>query len=115
MKKLVGLLFVIMMGLSLCACGTKGNTINNIQNEPSIVGVITEVQDQYIQIYIEKDGYPSGALCNVSLNVENKDNLYSPMKVGDEVVVYFSGEIAESYPMQINKVYGITLQKPVSE
>ena len=32
--------------------------------------------------------------------------------VGDEVVVYYDGMVAESYPMQINKVYAITLKTP---
>ena len=32
--------------------------------------------------------------------------------IGDEVVVYFDGNIAETYPMQINKVYAITLTTP---
>ena len=32
--------------------------------------------------------------------------------VGDEVVVYFDGNIVESYPMLINKEYAITLPTP---
>ena len=48
----------------------------------------------------------------MSLNVENKDGTYSPMKVGDEVVVYYDGSIAESDPLQINTVYAITLREP---
>lgn len=47
----------------------------------------------------------------VSLNVENKDSM-THFSIGDEVVVYYDGMIAESYPMQINKVYAITLKTP---
>ncbi|MBE5875219.1 MAG: DUF3221 domain-containing protein, partial [Lachnospiraceae bacterium] len=47
----------------------------------------------------------------VSLNVENKDSMTN-FSVGDEVVVYYDGNIAESYPMQINTVYAITLKTP---
>lgn len=32
--------------------------------------------------------------------------------VGDEVVVYYDGMIAESDPLQINSVYAITLESP---
>ena len=32
--------------------------------------------------------------------------------IGDEVVVYCDGNVAESYPMQINTVYAITLKTP---
>ena len=110
-KYCIVILGILIMLLSGCNNRTMDDII---ENEQSIVGIVTEVNDKYIQIYIENDGYPSGALCNVSLDVENKEGLYSPIKVGDEVMVYFDGGIAECDPMQINKVYGITLQKPVS-
>ncbi len=83
-----------------------------IENEPNITGIVKEVHDTYIQIYIENEGYPYGADCDVSLDVENGDGLYSPINVGDEVVVYYDGSIAESDPMQINTVYAITLRIP---
>ena len=47
----------------------------------------------------------------VSLDVENKDSMTS-FRIGDEVVVYFDGSVAESYPMQIDHVYAITLKTP---
>jgi hypothetical protein len=43
--------------------------------------------------------------------VENKDSVTN-FNIGDEVVVYYDGNIAESYPMQINTVYAITLKTP---
>lgn len=45
---------------------------------------------------------------------ENKDSM-THFNVDDEVVVYYDGNIAESYPMQINVVYAITLKAPVSQ
>lgn len=47
----------------------------------------------------------------VSLNVEKSDGIYSPIQVGDEVTVYYNGSIAESYPMQIVKVYAVLLKE----
>ena len=32
--------------------------------------------------------------------------------IGDEVVVYYDGNVAESDPVQINTVYAITLKTP---
>ena len=32
-----------------------------------------------------------------------------------EIVVYYNGEIAESDPLQINTVYGITLKTPANQ
>ena len=111
MKKYMFLILAVLMIIGLIGCNK--NSMNYIiENEPSITGIITEVHEEYIQIYIENEGYPSGADCDVSLDVENVDGTYSPMKVGDVVVVYYDGSIAESDPMQISTVYAITLQEP---
>ena len=105
------LILAVLMLTGLTGCNK--NSMNYIiENKPSITGIITEVQEEYIQIYIENEGYPSGADCDVSLDVENTDGTYSPMKVGDVVVVYYDGSIAESDPLQISTVYAITLKEP---
>ena len=44
---------------------------------------------------------------DISARIVAKD-----FSIGDEVVVYYDGNIAESYPMQINTVYAITLKTP---
>ena len=64
-----------------------------------------EVNDNSILIENETGQYW------VSLDVENKDSM-SHFSMGDEVVVYYDGNIAETYPMQINRVYAITLKTP---
>ena len=111
MRKQFTIILAVLIILGLTGCNNRSmNSI--IKNEPSITGVVTEVHDKYIQIYIENEGYPYGADCDVSLDVENKDGTYSPITIGDEVVVYYDGSIAESDPMQINTVYAITLQTP---
>ena len=109
MKRMTAVLCsLVMILLALVGCAPRSmNYI--IANEPSITGVVQEVHDTYILIYVETEGYPTGADCSVSLDVENKDGLYSPISVGDMVTVYFDGNIAESYPLQINTVYAITL------
>lgn len=50
----------------------------------------------------------------VSLNVESNDS-YKGAVIGDEIVVYYDGKIDETYPMQIHKVYAITLKTPSEE
>ena len=92
------------------------NTIlsgHNRQNAGSIAGltkgpvIIRENLTYEDAILIEND---NGEYW-VSLNVENKDSMTS-FNIGDEIVVYYDGNIAESYPMQINTVYAITLKTP---
>ena len=43
--------------------------------------------------------------------MENTDS-YTNVSVGDKVVVYYNGEIAETSPLQIDKVYAIALRTP---
>ena len=105
MKKCIAGILSIICLLSLAGCNNRSlNYI--ISNEPSIVGIIKEVNENSVLIENESGEYV------VSLNVENSDGIYSPIMIGDEVTVYYDGSIAESYPMQINKVYAILLKEP---
>ena len=102
MKKLTVLVLVCL--LILAGCGNR--TMNDIiANEPSITGIVKDTGEKAILIENEQGEYW------VSLNVENQDSMTS-FRIGDEVVVYFDGMVAESYPMQINTVYAITLKTP---
>ena len=104
MKKATALLLALACLLTLAACDTR--TMNSIiANEPHIEGLVRDTADTAILIANDDGEYW------VSLNVENSDSM-THFHVGDEVVVYFDGNIAESYPMQINTVYAITLLIP---
>ena len=76
-----------------------------IANAPSVTGIVKDTGEKAILIENENGEYW------VSLNVECKDSMVS-FSIGDEVVVYFDGMVAESYPMQISTVYAITLKTP---
>jgi len=78
--------------------------------EQSITGVVTEVYEHsFLMLGEPTESYPNAEEYRVSLNVENEDS-YTSVAVGDEVIVYHNGEIAESDPLQINTVYAITLK-----
>lgn len=110
MQKLISFVLALVCVIGLVGCNKRSmNYI--IENEPSITGLVEEIYDDSIVIYIETDGYPDGASCRVSLDVENTDS-YTNVSVGDEVVVFYNGEIAESNPLQINTVYAILLKTP---
>ena len=110
MRKYIACTLALTFMMSVAGCNNRSmNYI--IENEPSVTGIVREVGDNSILIYIETDGYPYGADCDVSLDVENTDS-YTDVSVGDEVVVYYNGDIAESDPLQINTVYAITLKTP---
>ena len=104
MKKLAAVVLILACVLALAGCNNRSmNYI--ISNEPSITGIVKETTDHSILIENESGEY------RVSLDAENEDSMTS-FSIGDEVVVYFDGQVAESYPMQINTVYAITLKNP---
>lgn len=104
MKKPIALILVMLCLLGLAGC-SNGSMNYIIANEPNITGVVKEANEQSILIANENGEYW------VSLNVENEDSM-THFSIGDEVVVYYDGNIAESYPMQINTVYAVTLKEP---
>lgn len=104
MKKLIAFMLALVFVLALAGCNNRSmNYI--IANEPNITGIVKDTAEKAILIENETGEYW------VSLDVENKDSM-THFRIGDEVVVYFDGMVAESYPMQINTVYAITLKTP---
>lgn len=85
----------------------EGSMNDIIANAPSITGIVKEIGENSILIENEDGEY------RVSLDVENTDSM-THFSVGDEVVVYFDGMVAETWPMQINNVYAITLKTPAN-
>lgn len=111
--KLMALALTLICTLGLVGCNNRSmNYI--IENEPSVTGIVKKVRGNSMIIYLETESYPNGTNCKVSLAAENKDS-YTSVSVGDEVVVYYNGKIAESYPLQINTVYAITLKTPANQ
>lgn len=113
MKKLITLVLALVCVLGLVGCNSKSmNYI--IENKPSVTGIVEEVHDDYIIVYSETaDGYPNGSNWSISLNVENKDS-YTDVVIGDEIVFYYDGMAMETDPLQVSKVYAITLKTPAS-
>ena len=105
MKKYLSIILSIICVLGLVGCNNKSlNYI--ISNEPNIAGTIKEVNENSVLLENESGEYV------VSLDVECADSM-THFNIGDEVVIYYDGNVAESYPMQINKVYAIILRTPV--
>ena len=106
MKKLIALVLLVICVMTLMGCNNR--SMNHIiQNEPNITGIVKSITNESFLMENETGEYW------VSLKVENKDSM-THFNTGDEVVVYFNGNVAESYPMQINTVYAITLKTPAN-
>jgi len=113
MKKWIGLLLMMMLNIAVLGCSVKSmNYI--IENKPSVTGIVVEVYDDYVIMFSDSaNGYPNGSKWSISLNPENK-NSYTSLSVGDEIIVYHDGNIMETCPLKVGKVYAITLKSPVN-
>lgn len=109
MRKAVGIACALCALTVCCIFALSGcsRTMDYIiANEPSMKGTVTAVyENSFIMLDERAEEY------SVSLNPENKDS-YTSLSIGDEVVVYYNGDVAESNPPQIATVYAITLRTP---
>jgi len=108
MKKLTALLSAAICILCLFGCSNR-----NLDDKPSVTGFIQEIHDDYILIATSTaEGYPYGASFDVSINIKECDAIYNPLTVGDEIVVYYDGNMSDTDPVQIETVYAIKLKTP---
>lgn len=114
MKRLVALILALVCALALTGCNTESMDYI-VENKPSISGIVEEVHDDYIVMHSETaEGYPNGSDWSIPLDVENKDS-YTDISVGDEIIVYYDGDVMETEPLQVGTVYAITLKTPANE
>lgn len=106
--KIVRMLPLLLLLTLFPACEPSMNTI--ISTKPCVKGVVQQVQEQTILIEVNEgeEARKTSDLISVSLDIQNADSM-TQFYVGDEVAVYYDGQIAESYPAQIHTVYAITL------
>ena len=97
MKAYRSIVLLLLVGICLISCDAPGN-------RATLRGTVTGVYEN--SIMIDSEIGP----CSVSLPEGNYD-----FAVGDTVDVIHSGEIAESYPMQIHHVYDIKRVETVSD
>lgn len=105
MKKLIALVLALACVLGLIGCS------KNFEDKPTVIGSIKEIYDNHILIATSTtEGHPYGASIDISISTKDCKEIYNPLTVGDEIIVYYDGNIAESYPAQINTVYAIKLK-----
>ena len=106
-------IFVLLCISLFCFSGCENKSMNYIiENKPSVIGFVEEVHENFIIMYSDSaKGYPSGSRWQISLDVVNKDS-YLGVAAGDEIVVYYDGNVMETDPLKVGKVYAITLKTP---
>lgn len=102
----LSLMFIISVLLTACI----PMTMNNVTKEANFTGIVEEVYEESILVRTNKDGGIDSDLASVSLDVKLKDSIRD-FNIGDEIKVYYDGDVAESYPVQVNNVYAIFLME----
>ena len=103
MRKFI-LLITILLCISLTACTNSLEYIK--KHQPSLNGTITAIHEHSIMLETESGPY------SIALNIKHPDS-DTEFHAGDTVTVYFSGEVATSYPGQIFEVDAIIVDKCV--
>ena len=108
-KTMVNTAFALLI-ISLAGCSRSMNYV--IGHEPSFVGTVETVTDEYVMVNVNTDDvlYSEHLNVQVSLDVELKDS-YLNLSSGDEIVVYYDGSISEG---KAETVYAITLKTPAN-
>ena len=112
MKKQLGFLMVFAVILvSLAGCSRNMDYV--IAHEPCFIGQVEEVTGEYVVVAVNEnesiyDDYPA---VYVSLDVEQADSCLH-FEAGDEIAVYYDGNITEGDPAKTEKVYAITMRTP---
>lgn len=104
---------IIIIAIIIFSYVTKPLTVNDVfAHKPRFYGVMTEIHENYMLLSVDENSFVanSGDMITVSLDVAmsdlsvNKDDFI----VGDIVMVYFDGSIAESDPLQTGTIYAIS-------
>ena len=109
----IGTTLVILLVI-ICAIACHTPTMNDvIQSAPSFRGTVMEVTDTAVLVKVAEDEEESQTSDTiwVSLDVELEDGRIT-CYVGEGICVYYDGTILETYPAQVNNVYGMTLVRP---
>ena len=110
MKKLIALALALTYVLGLVGCS------RNFDDKPTVTGFIKEIHDDHILIATSTaEGHPYGASFDIFINTRDCDEIYNPLTVGDEIIVYYDGNIAESEPAQIKTVYFVKMKTPTNQ
>ena len=94
---------LLTIALSICISGCSKD-INYIIDHETVM----EIKDGYARIEVSKseETIAENQEILVSLDAERKDST-TDLQIGDEAAVYYDGNIEESDPARIEKVYAI--------
>ena len=103
MKKYITLFLVICCVFTLVAC--KANTKEDVH---SFEATILEVHDTYLLVEPAEGAWERSSADKIEVSLQDKTSWPIP-QVGDTVNVFYNGELMETYPARVGKLYRVEI------
>lgn len=102
MKKCLCVLLAVLCFLSLTACKEDSS------EEFSFRAAVLEVHDTYLLVEPAEGAWERNSADQITISLHGKTAWPTP-QVGDTVDVFYNGELLETYPAHISKLYRIEI------
>ena len=102
MKRYFIVLLVLLCALSLTACKEE------VPEEFSFRATVLEVHESFMLVEPAEDAWERNSADQIVVSFADKTSWPIP-QVGDTVDVFYNGELMETYPAQIGKLYRVEI------
>ena len=102
MKRYFIVLLVLLCALSVTACKEEA------PEEFSFRATVLEVHDTYLLVEPAEGAWERNSADQITISLHGKTSWPTP-QVGDTVDVFYNGELMETYPAQIGKLYRVEI------
>ena len=103
MKKIPSFLLAILCLFALCACKEKEHA-----DECTFQATVLEVHDTYLLVEPAEDAWERSSADKIEVSLQDKTSWPIP-RVGDTVNVFYNGELMETYPARVGKLYRVEI------
>ena len=104
MKKYLCLLLALLCILSFAAC----KAVPKEEDVHSFEATILEVHDAYLLVEPAEGAWERSSADKIEVSLQDKTSWPIP-QVGDTVNVFYNGELMETYPARVGKVYRVEI------
>lgn len=103
MKKILSFLLAILCLFALCACKEEEHT-----DECTFQATVLEVHQTYLLVEPAEGSWERSSADQITISLQEKTSWPTP-QVGDVVNVFYNGELMETYPAHIGKLYRVEI------
>lgn len=111
---LVVLIFLVLAGILISEyVGYTKGMHYVLAHKPSFAGKVIDISGSFAVVAVneDEDVYKAYPVIYASMDAEVKDGRYY-CSIGDEIAVFYDGNITDGEIAKVEKVYAITLMRP---